>query len=60
MTLLRRARRNKQLVTGVILAVVIAALGIVGPWIFGAYDKQDLLAGHKPLGTQATFLVLMR
>jgi peptide/nickel transport system permease protein len=55
MTLFRRARRNKQLVAGTILAAVVVVLGIVGPWIFGAYDKQNLLAGHKPLGTPGNF-----
>ena len=51
MNLFQRALKNKQLVAGSILAIVVLLLGAVGPMIFGAYDKQDLLLGHKPIGT---------
>ena len=50
-----RARRNKQLVVGSILATVIVVLAIVGPAIFGDYATQDLLLGHKPVGTEGAF-----
>lgn len=55
MTLLRRARHNKQLVAGTFLSAVIVLLAVIGPFVFGAYDKQNLLAGHKPLGTPGNF-----
>ena len=41
-----RARKNKQLVAGSILATVIVVLAIVGPAVFGDYARQDLLLGH--------------
>lgn len=50
-----RARRNKQLVVGTVLGVVIVVLGIVGPMVFGDYDQQDLLLGHKPVGSDGAF-----
>jgi ABC-type dipeptide/oligopeptide/nickel transport system permease subunit len=51
MNLFQRALKNKQLVVGSVLGLIVLALGAVGPWIFGAYDTQDLLLGHKPVGT---------
>lgn len=51
MNLFQRALKNKQLVAGSVLALIVLVLGVVGPMIFGAYDKQDLLLGHKPVGT---------
>lgn len=56
MSPLRRALRNKQLVIGTVIAVVVVVLAIVGPAIFGDYAKQDLLAGHKPPGTKGALL----
>ena len=50
-----RARRNKQLVAGSILATVIAVLAIVGPAVFGDYARQNLLLSHKPVGTEGAF-----
>lgn len=51
MNVLRRVRRNKQLMVGSIIALVVLVLGLVGPVVFGPYDEQDLLSGHKPVGT---------
>ncbi|MBU6200520.1 MAG: ABC transporter permease [Acidobacteria bacterium] len=51
MNLFQRALKNKQLVVGSVLGLVVLALGAFGPLIFGAYDTQDLLLGHKPVGT---------
>lgn len=51
MNLFQRALKNKQLVVGSVLGLIVLALGAFGPLIFGAYDTQDLLLGHKPVGT---------
>lgn len=51
----QRARKNKQLLAGSSLAVVILGLGLFGPMIFGDYSKQDLLLGHRPFGTEGAF-----
>jgi ABC-type dipeptide/oligopeptide/nickel transport system permease subunit len=51
----RRALKNKKLVIGTIIAIFIVLLGIFGPAIFGDYAKQDLLLGHKPVGTSGAF-----
>jgi peptide/nickel transport system permease protein len=51
MNLFQRALKNKQLVVGSVLGLVVLALGAFGPLFFGAYDTQDLLLGHKPVGT---------
>jgi len=51
MNLFQRALKNKQLVVGSVLGLVVLALGAIGPLVFGAYDTQDLLLGHKPVGT---------
>ena len=51
MSQFRRARKNKQLVAGVVIGVVVVLLGIFGPLIFGDYTRQDLLNGHQGLGT---------
>jgi peptide/nickel transport system permease protein len=50
-----RVRKNKQLVAGSFLATVIVVLAIVGPAVFGDYATQDLLLGHKPVGTEGAF-----
>lgn len=55
MSRLARARKNKQLVVGTVLGVVIVALGLLGPTIFGDYSSQDLLLSHKPVGTEGAF-----
>ncbi len=51
MNAFQRALKNKQLVAGSILGAVVLLLGIFGPFFFGDYAKQDLLMGHKPVGT---------
>lgn len=51
MNVFQRALKNKQLVAGSVLGVVVLLLGIIGPFFFGDYAKQDLLMGHKPVGT---------
>ena len=56
MNLLHRARRNKQLVSGSILAAVIVVLGVFGPFLLGDYSSQDLLTGHLPPGTSGYLL----
>ncbi len=48
MNFLWRARRNKQLATGSILAALIVSLGLFGPLLLGDYNSQDLLLGHLP------------
>jgi len=55
MNLFQRALNNKQLVAGSILGAVVLLLGIFGPFFFGDYAKQDLLMGHKPVGTPGLF-----
>lgn len=50
-----RARKNKQLVAGSVLALVIVLLAIIGPLVFGDYDSQDLALSHKPVGTEGAF-----
>jgi peptide/nickel transport system permease protein len=50
-----RARKNKQLVAGSVLALVILLLAIVGPLVFGDYDSQNLALSHKPVGTEGAF-----
>jgi len=55
MNLFQRALKNKQLVAGSILGAVVLLLGIFGPFFFGDYAKQDLLMGHKPVGTPGLF-----
>lgn len=56
MNLLHRARKNKQLVSGSILAAVIVVLGVLGPFLLGDYSKQDLLLGHLPPRTSGYLL----
>ena len=56
MNLLHRARRNKQLVSGSILAAVIVVLGVLGPFLLGDYTSQDLLSGHLPPRTSGYLL----
>lgn len=56
MNLLHRARKNKQLVSGSILAAVIVVLGIFGPFLLGDYSSQDLLTGHLPPRTSGYLL----
>lgn len=56
MNLLHRARKNKQLVSGSILAAVIVVLGVFGPFLLGDYSSQDLLTGHLPPGTSGYLL----
>jgi peptide/nickel transport system permease protein len=51
MNAFQRARRNKQFMTGAIIASVIVLLGLFGPFLFGDYAEQDLLAGHLPVGS---------
>lgn len=51
MNLLSRARRNKQLVSGSVLALLIVVLGVIGPFLLGDYSRQDLLLGHLPPNT---------
>jgi len=51
MNVFERALRNKQLVAGMVLGTLVLLLGIIGPIVFGDYAKQDLLMGHKPVGT---------
>lgn len=48
MNFIQRTRRNKQLVSGSILAAVIVSLGVFGPFLLGDYNSQDLLSGHLP------------
>jgi peptide/nickel transport system permease protein len=55
MSRFQRALKNKQLVSGTIIAFVVVVLAIVGPTVFGDYSRQDLLAGHKPVGTPGAF-----
>ena len=55
MSRFRRARKNKQLMAGVVIGAFVLLLAIFGPVIFGDYAKQDLLNGHKPLGTPGNF-----
>jgi peptide/nickel transport system permease protein len=50
-----RARKNKQLVAGSVLALVILLLALIGPLVFGDYDSQDLALSHKPVGTEGAF-----
>ena len=56
MNLLHRARKNKQLVSGSILAAVIVVLGVFGPFLLGDYSHQDLLLGHLPPRTSGYLL----
>ena len=56
MNWLHRARRNKQLVSGSILAAVIVVLGVFGPFLLGDYSSQDLLTGHLPPRTSGYLL----
>ena len=56
MNLLHRARKNKQLVSGSILAAVIVVLGVFGPFLLGDYSSQDLLSGHLPPRTSGYLL----
>ena len=56
MNLLHRARKNKQLVSGSILAAVIVVLGVFGPFLLGDYSSQDLLTGHLPPRTSGYLL----
>ena len=56
MNLLHRARKNKQLVSGSILAAVIVVLGVLGPFLLGDYTSQDLLSGHLPPRTSGYLL----
>ena len=56
MNLLHRARRNKQLVSGSILAAVIVVLGVFGTFLLGDYSSQDLLTGHLPPRTSGYLL----
>jgi peptide/nickel transport system permease protein len=51
----RRFRKNRQLVAGSIIGLVVVLLGVFGPMVFGDYASQDLLNGHKPLGTDGAF-----
>jgi peptide/nickel transport system permease protein len=55
MSRLRRARKNKQLLAGVAIGVVVVLLAVFGPVVFGDYSRQDLLNGHKGLGTPGHF-----
>jgi peptide/nickel transport system permease protein len=55
MNVFQRALKNKQLVAGSILGALVLLLGIFGPLVFGDYAKQDLLMGHKPVGTPGFF-----
>ena len=56
MNLLHRARKNKQLVSGSILAAVVVVLGVFGPFLLGDYSSQDLLSGHLPPRTSGYLL----
>ena len=56
MNLLHRARKNKQLVSGSVLATIIVVLGVVGPFLLGDYSEQDLLLGHLPPRTSGYLL----
>ena len=56
MNLLHRARKNKQLVSGSLLAAVIVVLGVFGPFFLGDYSSQDLLTGHLPPRTSGYLL----
>ena len=56
MNLLHRARRNKQLVSGSVLATIIVVLGVFGPFLLGDYSHQDLLLGHLPPKTSGYLL----
>ena len=56
MNLLHRARKNKQLVSGSILAAVVVVLGVFGPFLLGDYSSQDLLLGHLPPRTSGFLL----
>lgn len=55
MSWFRRFRKNRQLVVGSVIGLVILLLGVFGPMVFGDYAKQDLLLGHKPVGTEGAF-----
>lgn len=50
-----RARKNKQLMAGSVLAIIIVVLAIIGPIVFGNYDAQNLALSHKPVGTDGAF-----
>lgn len=41
--------------TGTVLGLVIVLLGVIGPFLSGDYATQDLLLGHKPVGTEGAF-----
>lgn len=56
MNLLHRARKNKQLLSGSVLAAVIVVLGVFGPFLLGDYSSQDLLTGHLPPRTSGYLL----
>ncbi|MFT4616132.1 MAG: peptide/nickel transport system permease protein [Minisyncoccia bacterium] len=55
MSKFRRFRKNRQLVAGSTIGLVIVLLGVFGPMVFGGYADQDLLLGHKPIGTEGAF-----
>lgn len=55
MSRFQRFRKNRQLVAGSIIGLVIVLLGVFGPMVFGDYADQDLLLGHKPVGTEGAF-----
>lgn len=50
-----RARKNKQLMAGSVLAIIIVTIAIIGPIVFGDYDAQNLALSHKPVGTDGAF-----
>jgi peptide/nickel transport system permease protein len=55
MSRFQRFRKNRQLLAGTIIGFVIVLLGVFGPMVFGDYAEQDLLLGHKPVGTDGAF-----
>lgn len=60
MPIFSKIAKSKLLLIGIVLATIILIAGIVGPLVFGDYEKQDLLKGHlgifsadHPFGTDA-------
>lgn len=54
---LQRMRRNKLLLIGSALGLIVLAAGVLGPWISGVdYTKQDFLATHQPPFTEGHLL----
>lgn len=54
---LQRMRRNKLLLIGSALGLIVLGAGVLGPWISGVdYAKQDFLLTHQPPFTEGHLL----